>query len=344
MSGDSATRSYKHRGLALRNSITPQMEYYDQLQQNRVPYLMSFHKPDFHSPVVTTDSQGFRKTLVTDGSTPLSMQSFLSADSSAKGVILGSSTAFGVGASGDHHTIPSVLNQLSEGTWVNYGGRAYNSTQESLLFGLYIPEKLDHLVVISGGNNLVLAYLNAETSPVFNSFFSQTSIALPYESPSVREAFSQLTRALSRAARRRLENPAPIRDLSRQYNSILKCFRRDLRVLRDLGRGGGFRLSFVLQPIATWIPKVPSQEESELFAALDEIGSDWKIMSSYLERHGKTYRRDMAEVCSSLEVPFLDLNAEEAFTADSWLFVDRIHLTDQGYRLTATLLKERLGL
>ena len=55
-------------------------------------------------------------------------------------------------------------------------------------------------------------------------------------------------------------------------------------------------------------------------------------------------RQDVAEICSSLRIPFVDLNAEEAFASDTWLFVDRVHLTDEGYRLTAALLKERLGL
>ena len=38
----------------------PQMEVYDKLRVDWVPYLMFFNKPNFRSNVVNTDSRGFR--------------------------------------------------------------------------------------------------------------------------------------------------------------------------------------------------------------------------------------------------------------------------------------------
>jgi len=332
--------------LALRESLTPQMRHYEALggQRLHLPFVMGFHEPDFVSPVVTTDGQGFRTTIRSDGRARVELESFLKVDSASTGVILGASTAFGVGATGDQHSISSVLNRTSHTTWANFGGRAFNSTQEAFLFALYLPQELDHLVVLSGVNNLTLAYLRADTSPVFNSFFSQEAGAIGVGPSGVRTAFTDLLGALGRAAQRRLAPKNPIRDLSLQYRHIMACFERDLRVLRDLGRGGGFEVSFVLQPVATWIDKALSDEEADLFEALDSLDHQWKHIAAYLLGHKDSYCQNVQEICSSLSIPFMDLNKEEAFAAETWLFVDRVHLTDEGYRLAAALLKERLGL
>lgn len=56
----------------------------------------------------------------------------------------------------------------------NFGGRAYNSTQELILLQLYPPQRLNHIVVLSGVNNALLTCLTKSNSPVFNSFFCQS--------------------------------------------------------------------------------------------------------------------------------------------------------------------------
>jgi lysophospholipase L1-like esterase len=56
------------------------------------------------------------------------------------------------------------------------------------------------------------------------------------------------------------------------------------------------------------------------------------------------YFKDVARICDGLKVPFFNLNTSPEFNASKWLFVDRVHLTDQGCELSAELLKREFWL
>ena len=329
------------------------MADYDQIGQRQewVPYLMSFCQPDCRFASVTTDNFGFRTTLDREDR-PVSSKMLNSRQASDElcSIVVGGSTVFGVGATHDRHTIPSILNQTTNGPWLNFGGRAFNSTQELILFLLHLPRRLGRIVVFSGANNIVLASLN-RASPVYGAFFNQSVFESAMKNPpaeyiGIRPAVAQLLKEL----RHRIMTRGAYRDLSASsldsgYQNVLACFRRDLRAFRVLAAGLGVPLHFALQPMATWIDKTLSAEEQQLFDILDGLQAKaWRVLSKDIGTVRDRYFDDVAKVCLEEDVPYYNLNLDPAFREGKWLFVDRVHLTDGGNALAAAIVKREFKL
>lgn len=333
-------------GLEARNKLVPQMADYDRIGDQWVPYLMRFDRPSRNFGPVSTNGLGFRITLDKEGR-ELRMDG--QGASEYRGVVLGASSVFGVGATSDAHTIPSVLNRTTSGLWLNFGGRAFNSTQELILLQLFLPKELDRIVVFSGANNITLAFLTDYPSPVYNSFFFQTMFERAMrQTVGGNNGMKDLAvNLMKRFGRRfipeRLSVPARS-TLDDHYDQMLTCFRRDLRVLAALASGLGAQICFALQPLATWIDKSLSPEEEQLFRILDEMSMDWQVLAKYIGDVRDRYFNDIVETCAELKVPFANLNLAPDFSDSDWLFVDRVHLTDRGYALASELLKREFSL
>jgi hypothetical protein len=257
-----------------------------------------------------------------------------------KGVILGSSAVFGVGATHDRHTIPSLLNRNTETEWFNYGGRAFNSTQEVLLYLLHLVPHIKKMVIFSGVNNLTLSYLSHKTSAIYNSLFGERAMQLSGDI-GIRQSIQCLLGAIRKKI---ISRPSIRRNISGQYENIISCFRRDIEILRGLSKTYGFELYFVLQPIATWIDKVLSDEEKNIFSILDQMSMDWLVLSEYISEYRDVYKNDLLEICARGGIPFYDMNTSNQFSQKEWLFVDRVHLTDMGYQLSANIIKREFNL
>lgn len=332
--------------LADRNKIAPQMVDYDQVGDNWVPYLMRFDRPNRTFPAVTTNSWGLRQTVGRDGN-------ILPSDPSAArnvGIVLGASAVFGVGATQDSRTLPSALNQCTDSTWYNFGGRAINSTQELILFNLFLPRTAKKIVVFSGVNNLTLSFVSSKSSPIYNAFFAQSQFEQSMSRPTgtgigVRRALAQLTEEVRLKLGRTLVSARDSKpDPKQAYDNALACFERDLRALKALSDGLGANLHFALQPLATWIDKDLSDEERKIFHILDGLSPEWKTLSAGLSGLKHRYADDMQTICAQLGVPFFNLNVQPEFTRSEWYFVDRVHLTDAGYAMCAQLIKKAFNL
>lgn len=334
--------------LEARNAITPQMADYDRVGDQWVPYLMRFDRPNRSFESVTTNEWGFRTTLARDGHA-VSFAPLDEKDDNYRGIVVGSSAVFGVGATHDRHTIPSVLNRTTNGTWLNYGGRAFNSTQELLLFLLHLPKRVDHIVLFSGVNNITLAFLSDRPSRIYNSLFSQTIFERAMANPAgeyigLRRAATQLAKEIHH---RFFPTRKPIVRQSLDstcYEEILTCFRRDLTAIKALGDGLGASVHFALQPLATWIDKDLSPEESKIFQILDGMSQDWEVLAKNIHNVKDRYFDDVAGVCADLSIPYTNINLAPSFKNRDWLFVDRVHLTDQGYGLAADIIKREFSL
>lgn len=328
-----------------RYALVPQMRDYDALEEKVwLPYLMTFQRPDCHTHSFTTDGFGFRRTLLQGE--PLTPSAY-NAYAQAKGALIGASTAFGVGASSDAWTLASLLTQKGPRVWFNFAGRAFNSTQELMAFLLHCPSQVDTVLIVSGINNLVLSCLSGRTSPIFNSFYAQSVFERGLqrgETAGVWGALKFLAHEVShRFSSNGVSQGGPPQD---HYENIAACMRRDLRLWSFLGKGMGFRVVFVFQPIATWIEKMLTQEEEELFSILDAINptGSWARVSEHLSSQRERYVRDVEEMCRVLGIRFLDLNRSPSFRDKRWLFVDRAHLTDEGYALAAQEIARELSL
>jgi hypothetical protein len=91
-----------------RYSITPQMREYDSIGIQWIPYTMFTQNSNYKSSVVNTDKYGLRYTGCENST---SMDSIQVGEEFS--LIVGASTAFGVGASSDNETIAAHLRQMT---------------------------------------------------------------------------------------------------------------------------------------------------------------------------------------------------------------------------------------
>lgn len=320
-------------------ALTPQMAAYagdfaDSGNINWQPYLMYFHPFDYRSDVVSTDGRGFRYTEARG--TRYSATTMNKARPVR--LIVGSSTVFGIGASADTHTLAARLteNDPRDELWVNFGGRSFNSTQELILFLLHRQKlpKISEIVVFSGFNDLGLARLPANLRGDHGAFFL------------CRDFFDALSKKKPSRFSAWFGSSAPNGDdiippLDAQIAYAADLTLRNLEAWQIFAAASGAKLTFVLQPLADWVRNNPTSEESRIFAELEARGS---FAATYGDILSKTTHHKYAEKlrtgAEAMGASFVDFAPllSKAAAHDEWLFVDRIHFTDNGHDLAAKLL------
>lgn len=324
-----------------RNLIVPQMRDYDELgmRQEWVPHLMYFHPRNVALKSVTTDEFGFRNTTGAKPGAPTAL-------------LVGGSSVFGIGATSDAMTIPSLLNTATKYNWLNFGGRAFNSTQEAILVHLSNTKKIEGpIVVMSGANNLTRSLMSGSFSKMFGAFFHQGLFESQMRSAAVGNR--ALARQLIAGLRERFgfgkkqhsqdaSNPSHSKTAS--YDAMLTVFERDCGYFQMLAKHNSTSASFVLQPFAPWIQKSLSTQETELFKLLDQEAEGFSRVLSELAERKQQYTQDLQAICARTGMKFVDLNTASELQKPEWLFVDRVHLTDAGYSVVAKLLVRDLSL
>ncbi|MBL7164228.1 MAG: hypothetical protein ISS57_16665 [Anaerolineales bacterium] len=358
----------------IRQKITPQMREYTRIAKRQLwlPYLMYFQQPNFVSEVVNTDSRGFR--VVYKNSNKIS--DFKHDRDKPTSIFVGNSAAFGVGASSDEHTIPSLLNSKDDSVWLNFGGRAFSSTQEFLLFLFYHRHfsNIDKVIVFSGVNNLILYYLSQEYSKDLGSFFFFSSFRQALkETPPLKRRIAQkilnpfygdqidwdnfskkdLIKLLTERGRKSTQiKKAPsdfysiINNHDEEKMDLLYALETDIYNWKLLSQSLNFDLYYILQPIATWTRKKLSSEEHDLFAVLDgKQQEQFQILKkNFSQDQYLWFSNQLQTICETYDVSFMDMNEKmrEKPIDDEWLFVDRIHLTDSGHQLVSEIIYEEV--
>lgn len=357
------------KALDPRSRLTPQMSDYDLLPVQWLPYIMFLHGSNYRSGSVNTDSHGLRWSARFDGEA-LGLETL---DGQECCLLVGASAVFGVGATADSHTLPAHLSRLTGQPWLNFGGRAFSSTQELMLFQIFrnrLP-KVRRILLFSGVNALTLHYLVSGVPEEIGGFFYwshfREAMAEAMLSPR-RRLLSRLLRPLvgnrvdfARVPLPRLplqilglvrswrdEVPARlsleerIADREGRRGDLANLLERDLSAWKALAGMIGAELGFVLQPMFNWTGKRETEEEAQLFAHLDGLGqAHFEIMQRIFDRKSHAWLRDRLEdICGRLRIPFSDMNTLLAPTLQDsqWLFVDRVHLTDLGNELVAQSL------
>ncbi|MEU3261537.1 Inducer of phenazine A [Streptomyces albidoflavus] len=334
--------------------LTPQMLHYAKNFDDRgdvrwLPYLMHFHPAGYTSHVVSTDRIGFRvsersgQRISVGGEVPVGPAR----------LIAGSSTVFGIGASSDAHTLASLLwtKHAPSTPWLNFGGRSFNSAQEMLLFSLYrhLVPQIDEIVLFSGFNNLGLARLPQHLQGDQGAFFNGHEYAAQVRAARLSKLRDN---GLSKRAAVKALGEPPEQDytpptLDEQIERATELTIRHLDNWRLFAAGLGAKLTFVLQPLAAWVRERPAPEEHRLFTELDAIADFGRAYGDICTVDvGRRYARALSAGCERIGVPFVDLNPvlTEAAHPSQWIFVDRIHFTDEGHDLVAGLLADCLGL
>lgn len=358
-----------------RSQLTPQMAAYDDAGQSWLPYLMFFQPPNLRSKILNTDQFGFRFTR--NGGQAL--RDFEVDADQPVDLLVGGSTVFGVGATGDQHTLPSILNETNNGgVWLNFGGRAFFSTQELLLFLSYHGRlaQIRRVVLFSGLNNLVIFHLASRYARDLGTIFSADAFhqamdhhsvgttaeselsaarrvlkallhpyfgdEVDYAALSIRELAGLLLGAPGKTTDATL--PDPVSAAPRDLADLIFTWERDLANWQLLCKALDIELCYVLQPFADWIDKPLARQEELLFAELDRRDPDWRrIREIDLGREQYVgYASALRAVCEKRGAAFHDMNdlLSQRRLGDRWIFVDRIHLNDEGHRLVAQVLRQ----
>jgi hypothetical protein len=328
------------------SDLTPQMQGYvgDFMDPNNLgwlPYIMYFHPANFNTDIVSTDGSGFRYTVARGKRySPTTLN-----QAEPVRLLIGSSTVFGTGATADRHTIASRLteNDTREELWLNVGGRAFNSIQEFIHFSLYRHQlpPIKEAVIFSGLNDLVLSRLPSQLRGEHGGFFFS------------REFFDRLTSKKAsgfsswfRKDAKDAEQDDGVLPFDEQLQYTADLILRHLDSWRIVCAAIGARLTYVLQPLANWVRPRGSSEEQAIFAELDHQGSFRETYRDVcaVETHKALVDRLQPRV-DAMGVNFIDFTPVLAKAAlpDQWLFVDRIHFTDEGSDLVAKLLLRELG-
>ena len=116
------------------------------------PYVMLSNPKNFVSNQVNTDKYGFRKTIFNDKLCQIT--DFY--NNEAISILIGGSTAFGVGATSDSNTISSLLHYKTGDPWINLGIRAAVSFQEYICLIQHITKfrKIKEIFFCSGINDI----------------------------------------------------------------------------------------------------------------------------------------------------------------------------------------------
>lgn len=336
--------------------LTPHMRHYEEFATGDIcwtPYVMFFNRPGFRSPVINTDAGGFRHSVSARGAFSLKGE----LPEGPVSLMLGASPAFGLGATDDAHTIPSLLSQAPGARpWLNLAAPAFNSTQETLLFLMHrgeLPAVRD-IVVYSGLNDLVVGGLPAADSGYGQFFFSGEffrQLGVPALGQGGKQpgwAQGRLAQAARRLGGEARQEDRSLADPEQRIDIAARTTGRDLARLVELAAPTGARVLFALQATASWSGKRLTEQERLLIEEnYSQRAQMWNLFQQILDPavHA-AYAQRLAAVCKQHGVPFLDVN--EALGAsperDAWLFVDQTHHTDDGSRVVADLLRTEFAL
>lgn len=332
--------------------MTPQMKDYEEFayaEMRWLPYLMYANRADYRSRVINTDRHGFRFTHTPDGA-------YSVGDDVPDGpvnVLIGGSTALGFGATDDAHTIPSQLSQRGGNPWMNLGVAGFNSTQDVILLLLHLHQlpQVENIVILSGLNNLVVAGLPHPGHEYGQFFFSGEHFRqLEERSPEQKKrGIKKITEAAKKVGRSDSDAEEPhVPDLKERLALAVTNTAMDLDRMQALVGSAGTRIHFVLQPVAPWMEKQPSPEESLLFSELDSHRANaWGLFQPVMTKDVyQTYARELNDACKARDISFIDMNAilDNSVEPAQWLFVDRAHFVDEGYRIISGAMADRLDI
>ncbi|WP_371617707.1 SGNH/GDSL hydrolase family protein [Streptomyces sp. NBC_00454] len=336
--------------MSIRTELAPYLTGYEEKFTSKgeirwLPHLLYFHPQSYTSEVVNTDSVGFR--YATDGDRSYSVADHGTADSVR--LLAGSSTVFGIGASSDAWTLPSRLNvhDEREQTWLNFGGRSFNSTQELLLLTLYrhLLPKVDEIVLFSGFNNLSLARMPQVRNEDHGTFFQYNMYNEKFTAPSESKSGSSVFNLL----RKKQESAAPAApvppSISEQIEYAAELTLRHLDAWKALASTWDAKITYILQPLSGWVRDKGSKEEELIFDELERLGGFAAMYGDILSKDVNIeYAARLEQGAKDLGINFVNFSPimAESAEADQWLFIDRIHLTDNGHDFVARKILENI--
>ena len=102
------------------------------------------------------------------------------------------------------------------------------------------------------------------------------------------------------------------------------------------------KVKFFLQPFFGWIEKKNNNKENEIIKFLNKTRS----ISDTLDKINMKVYNDVKSIYSKYsqiyDIDFFDLNSLNTLKGDAFLFVDRVHLSDLGYKFISDFIHKQL--
>jgi hypothetical protein len=322
------------------------------LGSRRAPYMLHVHETGYRSGTINTDALGLRYSHCAG-------KRFSAAEhggASRINLLVGGSTALGIGASSDEHTVASHLSMLTGEVWLSLAGCGLNATQELMMFLTHQHRlgQLGHVVVLSGLNSLahealceVLAGTNdPQHAKAYQAFLNSFSEGMqPCAPPRRQSLWRRIGQALAPpvvTAPVSWPLSSPEKRLTRAADNIGRTLRQWDRLLAD----SHATLTFILQPLLPWCrDTLPAGEQAMLTALQQQPANFDRLLEGAFDRqlHSAFFRRIKSQADP---VPCYDMNcmldSSPVFGAD--LFIDRLHLNDLGNNALAKVITAKLGL
>lgn len=345
--------------------LTPQIREYDEFMYLGVrwlPYTMFFHHKNYVSKVINTDDLGFRKSEV-NGKT-FSTASF--DNTKPVNLLVGGSTVLGTGATADCHTTSSRLTERTGETWLNFSGRGYNAIQEYILFLMHQKrfKKINNVVIFSGINTLSLEgfpdhlatehgryYYSYEFSHYmekYNDDLRRRKNTYASALDARNQGMVQKTKSVISNLFTEEDNPADIvlsdgaADTNVRLHRAAEVIADAIDVWKTLLAPFDAKLIFVLQPMSYWSKDTFTDQELEIFHAIDSCPNNfWRMFSKILHKDVYFPFADLIRNhCQQNSVDFYDMNflLKNSDILNEYLFVDHVHFNDRGYDEAARLI------
>lgn len=328
-------------------------QHFLQLGSRRLPLTQYVHEPSYRSTTINTDALGLRYSHSMGKRFSVAERGGLARIN----LLVGGSTAQGIGASSDANTVASFLSALTGEVWLSLAGCGLNATQELMLFLTHQHRfsTVGHVVVLSGLNTLsqeALAEVLCQAQPhaevracehFLSTFHENLYTQLPPTRPSLWQRFSRVL-APGRIA------PQP--DFELAANAEQRLMRaadsigRTLRQWDLLLAGSDTTLTFMLQPFLPWCRDVIPTVEQSMLTVLDRQPTNFDRLLAGIdadEHHAAFFRRIKRQADN---VTCYDMNGmlSSSPVFREPLFIDRLHFNDLGNNALAKVITAKLGL
>jgi hypothetical protein len=325
-------RNFDRDLVAERHRRWPDLAEYD-VNLYPHPYLAHTYRPGSSTRLFTIDDEGFRISTSPKGN----VDSASWVTHGGGGLVVGASTAFGVGASSDAATLPSQLASLTGVPQLNLGIPGGNSMQQ--LHALFpFLHAASSVVVFSGWTSLLAQLRTKKPEGPFGATFFERIFRVVETEPlfNIAELITGARTAEQVAVPPVRTEGEPVEEESLlRMKAALAHQLRDLALLARAVPDSG-KLVFCLQPLADPMTRDLVAEEQESFDYQLPVFGPFR---EFVAKNWEYYSGQLAAGCAEIGIEYVDVSADRF---EGWSFYDATHLTDHGYRQAAEIVSNAL--
>ena len=338
--------------------IVPQMETYDNLGYEWVPFMMFSEPLNFRSKVVNTDINGFRFNNI-----PNSDQKsiFDNNEDKNKNLVCGNSFGFGYGASDDTKTLPAIISEKDSLT-LNLCSSAHVGFQEiqSLLFNINRLKNVKKIFIFTGLNDFYLSNIFGSNYP--DSFFFESDFisGMDTQTLSLQKKFFKFivnlflpdyvnSKTIKKIHKKDIFKFLASKDFRKSISkfnlsdkvSLQEKISRNFKIYKMISNTLNAELEIFFQPYIFWCKDL-SPEEKKLIDLTRNIYTPQlkKMFSIFTNENYLKVIKIYEKSASTYGLKFRDLNniLRKNINSKKWLFVDGAHANDEGYKIISEII------